>query len=230
MMTQQNIIAPVTAKKTTPKAAGKAERLRKRRGRPRLEGVAREPNGRKSRRKVAVSARESARAEDTRSVAVEARIRHGIPKEWAHLPQAGSALGRVTLMFPQRLEPHHVEAGERLALDYARYYALSGIPFPSPRAANLFYVHGAVNNHDDPQRTRKAASRVMALERVLGMADVAGRPVTRLVKQVCVLDDDGAMRFEHMVAFLKKGLEALATFYNIAPQRIFEHKTPLHLK
>lgn len=211
-MSEQN--TPIVKPQST-KAYSKAEKLRRKRGRPRMQDVEREPNGRRSRRKLATQSRIEKHGQDMQSVVLEARIRHGVPRDLAHLPQAGTALGRITLMFPGRLGTAHIEAGERMGLDYARYYALSGIPFPSVRAANLFRVHGTTTHYDDPARVQKAVKRVMDIEKVLGLNDIAGRPITRLTKQVCIMDDDSQMRFEHMVKFLRRGLEALAAFYGL---------------
>lgn len=71
------------------KAATKAEKIRRRRGRPRIEGAAREPNGRISR----------AKSGPADVVALEARRRHlGLTREQAKDQKAGAYIGYLNLI------------------------------------------------------------------------------------------------------------------------------------
>lgn len=73
------------------KAATKAEKIRRRRGRPRIEGAAREPNGRVSRSGIDHGPADV--------VALDARRRHlGLTKDQARDQKAGSFIGYLSLL------------------------------------------------------------------------------------------------------------------------------------
>lgn len=73
------------------KAATKAEKIRRRRGRPRIEGAAREPNGRVSRSGIDHGPADV--------VALEARRRHlGLTREQAKDQKAGTYIGYLNLL------------------------------------------------------------------------------------------------------------------------------------
>lgn len=101
------------------KAASKSERLRRKRGRPIKEDVARTDNGRISR---AANANE---APD--KVAREARMRlHGISKEDASQPEAGTVIGRMKLS--GELSRAQYEGLTRYSMTRERYMLAMGVP------------------------------------------------------------------------------------------------------
>lgn len=195
----------------------KANRRRKNKGgRPRIEGVEREPNGQPSRRKSVRAERDSETAAETRKVAVEARMRlYGGSAEECERHEYGSVLGRLYLA--RRIKKHHFDAGSRMAEDFARYYGLTGIPYPSAKAQDISRVKG-LGSDPNPEKVKAASNRVMAIEQKLGLADIQGRPVTSVCKRVCIMDDSQGMEFPHMIGFLVKGLNALAVYYGVDMQ------------
>ncbi|RYE54891.1 MAG: hypothetical protein EOP20_11220, partial [Hyphomicrobiales bacterium] len=81
--------------------------------------------------------------EKIRSTAVEARCRHhGVDAKDATRAELGYALGRLYLSGElgavddpdQPMSRHLLEAGNRMHADFERYYAVTGMPSPSPRA------------------------------------------------------------------------------------------------
>ncbi|MGQ5718484.1 hypothetical protein [Pseudochrobactrum asaccharolyticum] len=197
-------------------AYSKAEKLRVKRGRPSLPAVAREANGRKSRRKTTVALRLVETEKEVKSVAVANRMKMGLSAKVASTQEAGSVLGRLHLLNPDEITRAQFEAGMRMAEDYARYYALTGIPFPSVKAMDIARVRG-LGNMDRPDAARIATNRVMKIETVLGLVDLAGKPVTSVTKKVCVLDEGEGMQMPHMIGYLKRGLLALVEHYEIYP-------------
>lgn len=154
------------------------------------------------------------RATDARAVAVEARLRHFQCRiADAEDARLGYALGRLNVRY--LVTTAQLQAGNRFTEDFARYYRLVGIPFPTVRAMDIFRVHG-LGNDADPHDARAAANAVMRLEMVLGGADVSGRPVTSVTKRVCLQDEE--VFYPHMVDFLRRGLDALARHYGIEAQ------------
>lgn len=100
------------------KAASKAERRRKR-GRPIKEGVARTDNGRISR------AANTNEAPD--KVARDARMRlHGVSKEDASQPEAGTVIGRMKLT--GELSKAQYEGLIRYSMTRERYMIAMGVP------------------------------------------------------------------------------------------------------
>lgn len=195
-------------------AYSKAQKLRAKRGRPRLPNAVREANGRKSRRKLSIAMRTVETEKEVKSVAIANRIKQGVPSKLADRPEAGSALGRIHLFNSDYITRAQYEAGIRMAEDYARYYALTGIPFPTIKAHDIRSVRGR-ESVDRPECAKAAADRIMKLEAVLGAVDQAGRPVTQVTKRVCILDEAEGMHLPHMIKFLQRGLTALATHYGI---------------
>jgi hypothetical protein len=57
----------------------------------------------------------------------------------------------------------------------------------------------------------------MKIETVLGLVDLAGKPVTSVTKKVCVQDEGEGMQMPHMIGYLKRGLLALVEHYEICP-------------
>ena len=195
-------------------AYSKAGKLKAKRGRPSLPAISREANGRKSRRKSAASLRLVETEKEVKSVAVANRIKQGMSEGVADTQEAGSVLGRLHLLNPDEITKLQYEAGMRMAEDYARYYALTGIPFPTIKAHDLRGVRGQ-NNTDRPDCARAAANRIMKIEQVLGEVDLSGRPVTAVTKKVCIRDEEEGMHLPHMVSYLKRGLTALVAHYNL---------------
>lgn len=101
------------------KAASKAERLRRKRGRPIKQDVARTDSGRISR------AANTNEAPD--KVAKEARMRlHGISKEDAGQPEAGTAIGRMKLS--GELSKGQYDSLVRYHMSRERYMLAIGAP------------------------------------------------------------------------------------------------------
>lgn len=179
------------------------------RGRPPLPGTG-EPG---SRRVIDMHAREFESEKKVKSVAVEARSRHhDIPKNVADSELGGSVLG--LMRHRGQITESQYMAGKRYGLDMQRYYSLSGHPHPSPKAQNIMRVRG--KGGDAPaEEIQSAANKMMKLDTVLGKADTSGRPVTTVVKRVCILDNEDGVWQPHMIKHLKKGLHALAVEYGI---------------
>ncbi|CAN7495807.1 hypothetical protein LJR231_003478 [Phyllobacterium sp. LjRoot231] len=186
----------------------RANRKRKNKGgRPRLENVEREPNGRplRSQRKTETEA-------ETRKVAVQARARiYGAPEAECVRPEYGSVLGR--LYMTGHINKLQLEAGNRTAEDFGRYYGLTGIPHPSAKAQDITRVKG-MGGEVSYEAARKATNRVMAIEQALGEVVVQSRSVTSVVKRVCVMDEDLGIS-ETMRAQLVAGLNRLVVFFGV---------------
>jgi hypothetical protein len=137
------------------------------------------------------------------------------PEQQATDPRRGYTLGLMLLDGTITEEQH--EAGIRYAEDMARYYGLTGVPFPSPRAQNLFAVRGeAAESESKAERARKARDRMKELQAVLQrVGDInTGRRVSHSVQEVAFLDNIGARRWpEHMLLYLRRGLNAVHSFY-----------------
>src|SRR5690349_23602138 len=155
----------------------KAAKLKAKRGRPRLPTTEREPNGRKSRRMDAVTMREETAISEM--PAVQRRIRQDniLPfkdksgklhtaEMQAMDPRRGYVLG-LLFLDGTITEAQH-EAGIRYAEDMARYYGLTGVPFPSPRAQNLFAVRGEASESErSEEHTSELQSRRDIVSRLL---------------------------------------------------------------
>lgn len=149
-----------------------------------------------------------------KTTAIEARIRVlGLSEADCERPEAGSVLGRLYLDTRNKVSKAQYEAGLRMGHDFARYYALTGIPFPSVSAIDLNRVHG-IGRDPSPAAVRAAANAVMAIEATLGMADESGRPILSVCKAVCIRDEP--IYHGHMIEFLKRGLRSLVEHYGIS--------------
>lgn len=201
----------------------------KKAGRRPVLGVERTESGQISRsnatREARLRARKAIQEETEReamSTAVAARARHTrLPEELAKRDFAGSALG--LLHFDRRLSTKQavadamLEAGKRYAIDMARYYALTGIPFPSARAFDMFRVAGfdGEMSQDHAKAARAASNKMMELEAALLQA-TDGPMVKRKTFEVCVLDLKESREWTtHTVGFLRRGLERLVDYYGI---------------
>ena len=202
--------------------ASKAEKLRSKRqraaqrGRPELYASSddREQNGRQSRRKMAVQSRRIENERQVKDTVISARQRvHGINETVCDGQDAGSVLGRLYLAGMIKL--HHKRAGLRFEEDAIRYCALTGIPFPNPRAIDLGKVRG-IGRDANPSDARAAKDKFMRLEKCLSDVDVSGRPVATVVKRVCLSDNDDGIYATHMIQHLWRGLDALVDYYEIS--------------
>lgn len=108
-----------------------------------------------------------------------------------------------------------LKAGNRMAEDFARYRALVGLPPTSARAQDLNATRGFSHAEPRQDQVRRATDRMMAVEKVLGSNDEAGRPVTSLVKRLVLNDEDASNWSSHMVAKVKRGLIALSAHYGL---------------
>src|SRR6185312_155952 len=190
------------------KARTVAQKRRTKRGRPCLPKTDRQPNGQKSRRQASVASRNAMSEAATISVAREARSRvYGLSEAHAVRPDAGYHLGRLHLI--GAISEEQMKAGNRMAETFSKYYSLMGYAGLNTRAQDLFRVRGQPVD-SDPDAARKAANLVMALEQCLGAITVNGQSVMSVMKRVCIQDEPVAL--SEMV-YLKKGLDALASFY-----------------
>ncbi len=200
----------------------KAAKRAARRGRPRRGNVERTPSGQISR---SAKQRETNEDEVMQTVLEQRRRNHGLHPKQAKRAEAGHVLGRIYL--DNQLGEHRkigslaharLEAGNRYAEDVARYFGLTGIPFPSTRAQNLFAVRGheGEDNTSRAAATRAATNRMMELEGCLLGCHWQGRQVATTIRNVCVIDIDEARGWpEHMMEWLRTGLDALVMFYGI---------------
>ncbi|WP_247997007.1 hypothetical protein [Brucella tritici] len=194
-------------------AYSKAQKRRLKKGRPLLPVAEREPNGRKSRRKSSVVHRHHETEAETKMVVIAARMKAGLSHSIAERPEAGSVLGRLHILFGNRISYAHYLAGLRYGEDYCRYYALSGIPYPSARAHDMTRVRGL--GLDNQEAAEQARERVLDLGEQIRKVDQAGRPVASVIRRVCILDEDTGMHLPHMIKFLITGLDILVDFYGI---------------
>ncbi|MDE2104324.1 MAG: hypothetical protein KGL39_44210 [Patescibacteria group bacterium] len=193
----------------------KADKLRAKRayqrrgGRPRKEEAPRNPGGKI---KQDWAAQESER--EAKGVVIDARCRLlSISEKDADSSDAGSVVGLLYL--DGRINKVEKEAafvyGERMA----RYYALTGIHFPSPRAQELFRIGGYDGDVTERQQiaARAASNAFMAMERVLLMCPYGPQTKTT-VFNTCFMDYD-AMRTmpDQQLRLLKRGLRELALLF-----------------
>jgi len=198
------------------KARTRAAKRELKRGRPRLPPAIREPNGRPSRRRESVEG-------DIKSVVVTYRKRQALADgelltaKQAEDPMRGSVLGLICL--DGAISKEEYEAGRDYAECKWRYYRLTGIPFPTAQAQNLFAIRG-FDGEITPERARRAreaANAYMRCEHVLG--SIPGFPphaIRRAVDAVCFLDQETARLWpEHMLKMLQRGLRELIFAKNL---------------
>lgn len=192
------------------KAASKAAKLRaKRLGRPRKAGADRYPCG-KIKKAWANDNQERENREtekETLAVALEARKRiHGIDD---NTPLAGYVLGRIFL--DGRITEEQRKAGDDFAECMGRYYRLTGVPFPSPRAQAMGGIRGSDGEVSDShaEAARKANNVMMRLTGVL-LRCKDGPQVKQTVFNVCVMDYDNLRSMpETQLEWLRRGLNEL---------------------
>lgn len=186
----------------------------------------REPNGRASRRKLAKKEREYSMEMTVMNPTIARRIRHlGLidnkgetAAQQAIDPRRGSVLGR--LLLDKRITQGQYDAGLKYGEDMARFYALTGIPFPSARAQNLFAIRGDEGETSKERAEKAAAARdkVNALrDKMLECGDInTGRKVIHVVNEVVIMDVDQARGWsDFMIGLLKRGLNTLAKQYGM---------------
>ena len=210
-------MASKAAKLTAKKKQRKAKRVKViMAGRPRKEGMLRTASGRISRSQDSRTHITEQEANQNRSVAVEARSRHhGVSKKKAADPLYGYSLGR--LMANGLITEAQYKAGNQFADDMARYYGLTGIPFPSAKAQNMYSIKAHIG--DDSKERSKAArvatDKFMQLHGLLKSSGGNGVQVYSTVNNVCVLDADTVNWPSHMLNMLRKGLKVLSVHYGI---------------
>ena len=130
-------------------------------------------------------------------------------------PRWGYLLGRLYL--DKAIEESQHDAGLKYANDMARYYGLTGVPFPSARAQDLFAIR---SDGDEPQGKGRAAQsarkRMVELRDVLlATGDIAtGRRVLAIVDLVCVHNPENLRTLDQANGlWLRQGLNRLAKFY-----------------
>lgn len=204
------------------KARSRAAKRRLKGGRPRIEGLDRTDEGRIRRTKEQGSKRTAETEREAMGTVIEMRQRvHKAPETTAKQPEWGYVLGRIFMdgkLGGGGIAKMRLEAGNRYAQDVSRYYGLTGIPFPSARAQDLFAVQGYAGDPDQSKvdAIRKATAKVMAMEGVL-LSSKAGRNAASTVKNICVMDMDESRGWpEHMFVYLRCGLDSLIMSYGLS--------------
>jgi hypothetical protein len=190
-------------------------------GRPRKQGAERYPGG-----QIKHDYRKAETEREIMGTVLDMRQRqHGLDEKDAKSALAGFVLGRMRL--DKSINEVEFKAGERYAEDMARYYRLTGIAPPSPRAQSLFSIagHDGDVSEDQARRAREAANKMMALEGVL-LRLPDGPRVKTTVFNVCLMDFDNLRDMPlHMFGWLHSGLRALAIHYGLQDERKSANKT-----
>lgn len=208
------------------KAKTASQKRKAKRGRPKLPATDREKSGRPSRREASKTQRNEMSQAAIMAPAIERRIRQDniVPfkekggklvtaEEQAKDPRRGYALGLMLLDHSITQRQH--DAGVKYAEAMSRYYGLTGTPFPSARAQNLFAVRGNEGEEDEnkSEAAKKARSKANALRDVLlGVGNIDhGRRVQSAVNELSILDNAHCRRWpDHMLHFIRQGLNRLA--------------------
>jgi len=186
--------------------ASKGEKLRQLRirqrsnaGRPKKEGVERYPSG---------GIKRTETEKEVISVAVEGLKRvHNL--DYRRDGLASYTLGRIFL--DDKISKAELDAGNWYIGKVIKYYGLVGIPFPTPRAQNLFAVRGHDGDISETRadRARSATNAAMRLNTVLGCCE-QGPQVKSTVFNVCIEDNEMLrMMPDHQMQLLRRGLRAL---------------------
>jgi hypothetical protein len=186
-------------------------------------------NGRRSRRQSNQNARREQLEHEIISTVAATRIRHlGIvdaPDENGKLvkaetraidPRYGYLLGRLCM--DHTITEEQYDAGNRYSEDMSRYYGLTGVPFPSAKAQNMFAIRSPDSGEPEGRgdAAKKARAKMIELRDVLlRVGDInTGRRVVHTVNEVCLVDSEHLRDLNSpMRAWLKAGLNALARFY-----------------
>lgn len=158
--------------------------------------------------------------------AIDRRVRqygiHGTKDTTAQIlagdPAWGYLLGR--LLKDGVLSKAQHDAGNRYSEDMATYFGLTGVPFPSAKAQNMFAVRGSSGDDDEERgkRAAKARRRMVELRDILlACGDInTGRRVLHTTNCVCVEDLDHLRTLNPpMRGWLVRGLNALIQFYGM---------------
>lgn len=184
-------------------------------GRPRNYDAERYPGG-----QIKHDFRKTQTEKQIMGTVVDMRKRlHGLSEKDAKSSLAGFVLGRM--LIDKAINDVEFEAGERYAEDMARYYRLTGIPAPSPRAQSLFSVGGYEGDisAERAAQARAASNRMMELEGVL-LRLTDGPRVKTTVFNVCFMDLENLRDMpSHMFNWLHCGLRALALHYGLQDVR-----------
>ena len=197
------------------KARTRAQKLRSKRGRALLPPSDREPNGRKSRRSASKQEQENEMQASAFATVKAQRVKLGIVTDNVLDPRLGYALGRLRLL--GIISETQFEAGARYAQDIVRDLKLSGLSLASPRAQNIFAVHGREALEEGQDRAEQAKQarhkRNTLRDLLLATGDInTGRRVLSVVYGVCVLDEDCRA---HDGLLLARGLNRLARHYGV---------------
>jgi hypothetical protein len=199
----------------------KALKRKRKGGRPRNHDAERYPGG-----QIKHDYRADENEKQIKGTVVDMRQRlYGLSEADAKSDLAGFVLGRMRL--DMAINEVELKAGERYAEDMARYYRLTGIPAPSPRAQSLFSVagHEGEISSERAAQAREASNRRMALETVL-LRLPDGPRVKTTVFNVCFMDHDNLRDMpSHMFGWLHCGLRALALHYGLQDERKSANKT-----
>lgn len=123
-------------------------------------------------------------------------------------PKRGYAIGLLHL--DGRITEAQHDIGVKVAEDLARYYGLTGVPFPSARAQNLFAVKGEGEDSESrveaARRAKAKAARIR--DALLATGDIdTGRRVYRAVMSATIEDIQECRGWpEHMLNYLRMGL------------------------
>jgi len=183
----------------------KADKLRQLRirqrvsaGRPRKEGD-RNPCGR---------LKQSETEKDVMSVAI-AGLKNVHKLNYDKAGLASYTLGRIFL--DGKISKSELEAGNWYTERVIRYYGLVGIPFPTPRAQNLFSV-GGYDGEVSAERARQANAATvyaMRLYRILSVCE-NGPQVRSTLYGVCIEDNEMLrMMPAHQMELLRRGLRLM---------------------
>jgi len=199
-------MASVGAKKRAKQARRRSAAHNDNGGRPRRDDVIRYPNGRIDYRAMETQGQ-------TMATVTGARVRqYGVSEAEAKGQMVGYALGR--LRHHKKITDVELKAGNMMHEDVSRYYALTGLPSPSPRAMDPNRVHG-LGGEPRQEAITAASNKMMKLETVIGCVDQQGRPVRELLRRLVILDEDAENWTPTMVGHVKRGLAAVAKHYGI---------------
>jgi hypothetical protein len=177
--------------------------------------------------------------QEARSVVVEQRIKRGkiLPfrakdgkvitaEQQALDPRLGYVAGQM--WHDHAITQRQHEALERFCADMARFYASSGVPFPSARAQSLFSVRGHSGDESDDRAEMARKARIKAntmRDMLIGTIPCPngtkvqidmGRKIIHALTQVAILDIPEARGWpEHMMVLVRKGANILADYYGI---------------
>ena len=213
------------------KAKTASQKRKAKRGRPKLPATDREKSGRPSRREASKEQRNDMSQAAIMSTAIERRIRHDniVPfkekggklvtaEEQAKDPRRGYTLG--LMLIDHTINQRQHDAGVKYAEQMSRYYGLTGTPFPSARAQNLFAVRG--NEGEEPEGRVEAAKKArhnanLLRDALLGVGNIdQGRKVQSAVNELVILDNTHCRRWpDHMTFMLRQGLNRLADYFGV---------------